>query len=88
MEFFLQTLVKKKYMSQLYLIRLQWVLMLASSMSAGFVLVYYVRWGVGICSHLLNLVNRGHDLANTCLVLAGALVYDYCMLQFAEVYEE
>jgi hypothetical protein len=76
MEFFLQTLVKKKYMSQGGLLRMQWLLMIASTSSAIYILSY-VRWGVALASHVLNMTNRGHDFFNVTMLLMGALAYDY-----------
>mmetsp|Transcript_839 Transcript_839/g.1917 ORF Transcript_839/g.1917 Transcript_839/m.1917 type:complete len:340 (+) Transcript_839:152-1171(+) len=72
MEFFLQTLVKKNIMSQSMLLSLQKLLMAVASVSALFVLMY-VRWDVCAISFALNMVNRGHDFVNTCLVVVAAL---------------
>ncbi|GBG29872.1 Hypothetical Protein FCC1311_060922 [Hondaea fermentalgiana] len=75
MEFFLQTLVKKRYMSQSVLLTLQRLLMAVSSVSALFVLLY-VRLDVCLISFGLNMVNRGHDFVNTAIVLVLALALD------------
>jgi hypothetical protein len=74
-EFFLQTLVKKGYMEQSTLLKLQRLLMLAASICAAYVLTY-VRPAVALASFALNMLHRGHDVANTALVLAATLVWD------------
>jgi hypothetical protein len=74
-EFFIQTLVKKGYMEQSTLLKLQGLLMLAASVCAAYVLTY-VRPAVALASFALNMLHRGHDVANTALVLAATLVWD------------
>ena len=66
MEFFLQTLVKRHYIQQKVMLRLQKVLMTAATLAALFVL-QYVHIGVCVASLILNFTNRKHDLLNTCL---------------------
>ena len=75
MEFFLQTLVKRKYMTQTMLIRLQVLLMLVASVAA-FSVLRVVRPSVALLSLLLNMCHRGHDVANTVVVgvVVGGLV--------------
>jgi hypothetical protein len=68
MEFFLQTLVKKKRLSQSNMLFLQQVLMIASTVAAIGVLVQ-VNMIVSMSSLVLNFVNRKHDLINTGLLL-------------------
>jgi len=75
MEFFTQTLVRKRYLGQSNMLLLQRLLMGVSSVSALFVLSY-VRIGVVIVSHFLNVSHRGHDFVNVGLLLAGTLTYD------------
>lgn len=72
MEFFLQTLVKKNYLSQQNMLLLQLILMSASSLAAVYVLVE-VNLIVALLSLLLNLVRRKHDVSNTLLIAAGYL---------------
>lgn len=74
MEFFLQTLVKKKYMKQTTMLGLQHILMLASSIVAIFVL-QYVNVYVALASLVLNFLNRKFDFFNTMLVYFVALIY-------------
>ncbi|CAM9169263.1 unnamed protein product [Ectocarpus fasciculatus] len=68
MDFFLQTLVKKKYLPQQSMLVLQQILMLASSIAAVSVLKR-VNMIVALASLVLNFVNRKHDVLNT-MVLA------------------
>jgi hypothetical protein len=72
MEFFLQTLVKKSYMRQTWMIWLQKILMLASSMAAMPVLAY-VDVRIAIFSICLNFANRGYDVVNTFVVSVIAM---------------
>lgn len=73
MEFFLQTLVKKRYMTQETMLALQKVLMLASTIAAANVLTE-VNWLVCIISLALNFLHRKHDLLNTMIVAVGYIV--------------
>lgn len=68
MEFFLQTLVKKNYLSQSFMLVLQHVLMLASSIAAVSVL-RKVDLFVAMASLALNFVNRKHDVTNTMVIM-------------------
>lgn len=70
MEFFLQTLVKKKYMSQQTMLNLQMVLMSAATIAALYVL-QYVSTAVALLSVFLNFTNRGHDVFNTMAILVA-----------------
>lgn len=81
MEFFLQTLVKKRYLPQDQMLTLQKVLMAASSLPAVAVL-HHVSILVAFISLALNFLHRKHDLSNT-LVLAAALTW-LCNLSHAD----
>lgn len=72
MDFFLQTLVKKKYLRQERMLALQQVLMLASSVAAIDVLKR-VNVASAVCSLVLNFVNRKHDVVNTMVVALAAI---------------
>eukprot|EP00047_Mylnosiga_fluctuans_P008551 m.259168 g.259168 ORF g.259168 m.259168 type:complete len:388 (-) comp22207_c0_seq1:229-1392(-) len=72
MEFFLQTLVKKKFMAQSQLLWLQKVLMTAATLGTLPILAR-TNAGVALGSLAANFANRRHDLANTALVCALAL---------------
>lgn len=71
MEFFLQTLVKKRYMAQATMLRLQQLLMAASSAAALRVL-RGVSLPLAALSLALNFMHRGHDFANTAVLVALA----------------
>ena len=68
MEFFLQTLVKKKYLAQETMIVLQKLLMTASSISAVYILSHTDLF-VAFLSTILNFLNRKNDVINTFLVI-------------------
>jgi hypothetical protein len=80
MEFFLQTLVKKKYMQQSTMLTLQVVLMTASTIAALYVL-RYVNIALAMASLVLNFTNRGHDVLNTMAVL----VFYVCIVDYASL---
>jgi hypothetical protein len=76
MEFFLQTMVKRKILSQATMLRLNVTLMIASSLGALFILNIVPVW---ICalSVVLNFVHRHHDVVNTLgIALFAAWVAD------------
>jgi len=73
MEFFLQTLVKKKYMHQRTMLALQVVLMTAATIATVFVL-QYVSIAVATISLFLNFTHRGHDVFNTMAVLLAFIL--------------
>ncbi|KAL1515708.1 hypothetical protein AB1Y20_002324 [Prymnesium parvum] len=73
LEFFLQTLVKKRYMSQNTMIGMQQILMLVSSYAALCVL-NHVRITLSVLSLLLNLRRRGRDASNTGFLMLVALL--------------
>lgn len=74
MEFFLQTLVKKKYMAQSTMLRLQQLLMFASTL-ATLPILLQVRVLAASLSLLLNFVHRHHEICNTMLVLCVVWMY-------------
>jgi hypothetical protein len=77
MEFFLQTLVKKNYMSQFMMLCMQKVLMSAATISAISVL-QVVNIYIAVVSLVLNFVNRKHDVLNTmALAIIFKLVEEY-----------
>ena len=68
MEFFLQTLVKKKYMKQSHMINMQRLLMFVSTLSALRVLAY-IRFIPSFLSLFLNFTRRNHEVTNFVIVL-------------------
>ena len=75
MEFFLQTLVKRGYLAQPAMLRVQRVLMAVSTATALRVLLA-VRPSAVALSLALNLARRGRELSNVALVLAALLAAD------------
>lgn len=78
MEFFLQTLVKKDYLSQQNMLFLQKVLMAAATIAALRVLGH-VKIGIAVASLVLNFSNRKHDVLNTMLL--------FSVVQFVQLYQ-
>jgi hypothetical protein len=74
MEFFLQTLVKKKYLKQSTMLSMQNILMTAATIAAVQVLQYSSIFA-SLASLFLNFVHRKHDATNTLLVLSLLLFY-------------
>ena len=70
-EFFLQTLVKKRVIQQSEMLWLQKLLMAAGTLPAVYTVLCSVSLPATALSHVLNVYNRGHDVANTALVLAS-----------------
>ena len=70
MEFFLQTLVKRGYATQRWLMVMQHLLMSISTVTALQVLWYHVELRLAAVSIFLNFSNRGHEGINM-VVLAG-----------------
>lgn len=68
MEFFLQTLVKGRYMGQSTMLFLQKVLMLASTLAALRVL-QHVHFILSLCSLAMNFKYRNQDVLNTMTIL-------------------
>lgn len=75
MEFFLQTLVKKKLLAQNNMLCLNQLLMLSSTLPAIQVLWQGVWGWVCVLSLCLNLLRRGHDVANVALTAGAALAW-------------
>ena len=69
LEFFLQTLVRRKLLRQSHMLAMNATLMLASSLAALPVLPR-VRPELAAASLALNFAHRGHELLNTALVAA------------------
>ena len=70
-EFFLQTLVKRRLLEQRSMLRLNWLLMVGSSLAAVEVLRHHVDWRIALASLVANFANRKHDVANTlCIAFA------------------
>lgn len=78
MEFFLQTLVKKGYLSQQNMLFLQKILMAAATIAAIRVLGH-VKIGIALVSLVLNFSNRKHDVLNTMLL--------FSVVEFVQVYQ-
>ena len=70
-EFFMQTLVKRQFMSQGWMLLLQQVLMLVSTAAAVQVL-QVVRVLPAMLSLMLNFTRRGREVSNGCVVIAVA----------------
>ena len=66
MEFFLQSLVKRKVLTQRYMMGLNFLLMISASFaSMEYNVLGQVRVEAALISLVLNFWNRGHDVANT-----------------------
>ena len=74
-EFFLQTLVKKKYILQTTMIQIQQLLILASTIAAIYVLKK-VNIVLSILSLILNFINRKQDTMNTMFILIVFIGYN------------
>eukprot|EP01040_Poterioochromonas_malhamensis_P004747 gene4747-5094_t len=70
MEFFLQTLVKKRYLSQERMLMMQQILMLAATLIAVNVL-RYVNIPLALLSLTFNFIHRKHDFLNTIIIFLG-----------------
>ena len=75
MEFFLQSLVKRKVLSHGLMITLQWLLMVSSSLAAIGAVLGRIRYEAVVVSLLLNFLNRHHDVCNTMItyLVVGAM---------------
>eukprot|EP00756_Hemistasia_phaeocysticola_P050867 Hpha_TRINITY_DN26051_c0_g1::TRINITY_DN26051_c0_g1_i1::g.115338::m.115338 len=73
-EFYMQSLVKKQYMSQQWMLILQHLLMAVSTVAAVQVLAMSVHFAPAALSLALNLLRRGRDFTNMMAVLALATV--------------
>jgi len=74
MEFFMQTLVKRQYMSQSWMLALQQLLMAVSTLAALRVPLRAVSPSLAALSFALNFARRGRELSNGALVITAALV--------------
>jgi len=77
MEFFLQTLVKKSYMTQSRLLVMQKILMIVSTVVALRVILVNVNPFFAMVSLFLNFTHRNHEIANIVLTIAVAACYGY-----------
>ena len=77
MEFFMQTLVKKRHIGQGRMLRMNQFLMAVSSAAAVRVLCEVCLPAAAI-SLVFNFMNAGRELGNTALVAAVATLYDHC----------
>lgn len=68
MEFYLQSLVKRSFLTQAQMLGLQRLLMGASSLSALLAVKDVIRPELCVLSLLLNFTNRGWDLTNVMIV--------------------
>jgi hypothetical protein len=76
MEFFLQTLVKKKYAAQSNVLLMNQFLMLVSSLSAIPVVLSRVHPIAFLAALALNFLNRKKETTNACLALGACLAFD------------
>lgn len=77
MEFFLQSLVKRRVMSQASMLSLNRLLVAVSSLAALPAVATIVRWDACIVSLILNLVHRHHDVINTLFLATVLLAQDH-----------
>lgn len=75
MEFFLQSLVKRKYLRQEHMLRMNQLLMVGSTFAAVMVLTQFVMLAPALLSLFLQFANRGREVTNAAatLVCAAAL---------------
>lgn len=76
MEFFLQTLVRKSFLKQEHMLRLQHVLMVASTLAA-LPLIQHVNAFVALSSMVLNFAMRKHDFLNVSLITVTAALFGF-----------
>ena len=76
----MQTLVRRHMLSQAAMLRLQQLLMLASSL-AVVRLLGTVHAFAALASVILNFVNRKHDFINSCLIVG-------CLALLSSVFNE
>lgn len=81
MEFFLQALVKKRYIKQKFMLFLQKILMSASTIAALFVL-QYCNFYICLLSVILNFTTRilftpYHDVINILIIISIYYYYYY-----------
>jgi len=76
MEFFLQTLVKRKFISQDTMLGLNQFLMIIASITAVRMMIFsHLHFGLSLFSLFLNFVNRGHENANALCVLGLGYIW-------------
>lgn len=80
MEFFLQTLVKRRMISQNTMITLNQLLM-AASMVVTLQVLYQVDFLAATISLVLNFLNRGHDFANIWITLCTSTAIQFALYQ-------
>jgi len=71
MEFFLQTMVKRRALSQATMLRLNRLLMLVSSVAA-YRVSGPIQWHLCVLSFFLNMLQRKQDVRNTMLLVSAA----------------
>jgi len=76
MEFFLQTLVKKKYAAQSNVLLMNQFLMVVSSLSAIPVVLSRIHPIAFLAALALNFLNRKKETTNVCLALAACMAFD------------
>ena len=76
MEFFLQTLVKKKYGAQSNVLFMNQFLMLVSSFSALPIVMNRVHPIAFLAAFALNFLNRKKELTNVCLAFAACVAFE------------
>ena len=76
MEFFLQTLVKKKYAAQSNVLLMNQFLMVVSSLSAIPVVLSRIHPIAFLAALALNFLNRKKETTNACLALGACLAFD------------
>ena len=76
MEFFLQTLVKKKYGTQSNVLFMNQFLMLVSSFSALPIVMNRVHPIAFLAAFALNFLNRKKELTNVCLAFAACVAFE------------
>jgi hypothetical protein len=79
LEFFLQTLVKKRALSQSTMLALNQLLMLVATVAATRVIIEFVDVRVAAVSLSANLVHRSADFANVAIVAAAALLWQWLL---------
>jgi len=78
LEFFLQSLVKRKILSQSTMLILNQWLMIVSSMAAMQSVLQTVMWPICLASVALNFSHRHHDVFNTMIVAVVAQGLLFC----------
>lgn len=76
MEFFLQSLVKRRVMDQSTMLTLNRCLMFVSSLASLRAVITVVRWNLCAASLLLQFTHRHHDVFNTMLIASAAFLLE------------